>query len=85
MGMTYARWHWQVSNGRWVSRAKEYVLPDNDLTQFAPALQVVEVPGDHDSMVLEPNVRVLAAAMKAALAGAEGQGAAVIPLATAAE
>nr|MBP9181618.1 KR domain-containing protein [Fuscovulum sp.] len=77
--------HWQVSNGRWVSRAKEYVLPDNDLTQFAPALQVVEVPGDHDSMVLEPNVRVLAAAMKAALAGAEGQGAAVIPLATAAE
>ncbi len=77
--------HWQVSGGKWVSRAKEYVLPDNDLTRFAPALQVVEVPGDHDSMVLEPNVRVLAAAMKAALAGAEGQGAAILPMATAAE
>ncbi len=68
-----------------MSKAKEYVLPDNDLTRHAPALQVVEVPGDHDSMVLEPNVRVLAAAMKAALAAAEGQGAAVIPMATAAE
>ena len=56
---------WQVSGGAWVSSAKEYVLPDNDLTRFAPALQVIEVPGDHDSMVLEPNVRVLAAAMKA--------------------
>ena len=28
---------------------------------FAPMIEVVEVPGDHDSMVLEPNVRVLAA------------------------
>ncbi len=63
--------HWQVSGGRWVSAAKEYVLPDNDLTRFAPALQVVEVPGDHDSMVLEPNVRVLAARLKAVIATAE--------------
>ncbi|NPD13867.1 acyltransferase domain-containing protein [Xinfangfangia sp. D13-10-4-6] len=53
--------HWQVSGGKWVSAAKEYVFEDNDLTRFAPVLQVVEVPGDHDSMVLEPNVRVLAA------------------------
>ncbi len=62
--------HWQVSNGAWVSAAKEYVMPDNDLTRFAPALQVIEVPGDHDSMVLEPNVRVLAAAMKAVVEAA---------------
>jgi thioesterase domain-containing protein len=27
-------------------------------------LQVIEVPGDHDSMVLEPNVRVLAARLR---------------------
>jgi hypothetical protein len=46
---------------------------------------VIEVPGDHDSMVLEPNVRVLAARMKAALAGGRGAGRPVIPLATAAE
>ena len=58
---------WQVSGGRWVSTAREFVFADNDLSQFAPALEVVEVPGDHDSMVLEPNVRVLAARMKQAL------------------
>ena len=62
---------WQVSRGAWVSAAREYVRPDNDLIRFAPGLQVIEVPGDHDSMVLEPNVRVLAARMKAAIAVAE--------------
>ena len=52
---------WKVSAGNWVSAAREYVFPDNGLTPFSPMLQVIEVPGDHDSMVLEPNVRVLAA------------------------
>ncbi|MGL5009900.1 MAG: polyketide synthase dehydratase domain-containing protein, partial [Paracoccaceae bacterium] len=74
--------HWQVSGGQWVSRAKEFVFNDNDLTRFAPALQVIEVPGDHDSMVLEPNVRTLAARMKTVIARAE---AATPPLAQAAE
>lgn len=63
--------HWQVSGGRWVSAAKEYVFPDNDLTRFAPELQVIEVPGDHDSMVLEPNVRVMAARMREVIAESE--------------
>ena len=63
---------WQVTGGRWVSAAKEYVFSDNDLTRFAPAPEVAEVPGDHDSMVLEPNVRTLAARLRAALAEAEG-------------
>ena len=63
--------HWQVSGGQWVSRAREYVFHDNDLTRFAPSLQVIEVPGDHDSMVLEPNVRTLAARLKAVIALAE--------------
>lgn len=62
---------WQVSNGNWVSSAKEYVFDDNDITRFAPALKVIEVPGDHDSMVLEPNVRVLAGALRATIAKAE--------------
>ncbi|MDN5786797.1 type I polyketide synthase [Pseudorhodobacter sp.] len=62
---------WQVSNGQWVSAAREYVFADNDLTRFAPALQVVEVPGDHDSMVLEPNVRALAGALRRVIAEAE--------------
>ena len=63
--------HWQVTKGNWVSHAKEYVLPDNDLTRFAPALEVIEVPGDHDSMVLEPNVRVMAARLRAVVTAAE--------------
>ena len=62
---------WQVSGGRWVSAAREFVFPDNDLTQFAPRLQVIEVPGDHDSMVLEPNVRVLAGHMRRVIEAAE--------------
>ncbi|GGE20830.1 Acyl transferase domain-containing protein [Gemmobacter megaterium] len=63
--------HWQVSGGQWVSAAKEYVYPDNQWSPFAPALEVVEVPGDHDSMVLEPNVRVLAARIRRVLDAAE--------------
>ena len=63
---------WKVTNGHWVSSAREYVFPDNDLTRFAPELTVHEVPGDHDSMVLEPNVRVMAARLREVIAEAEG-------------
>jgi acyl transferase domain-containing protein/thioesterase domain-containing protein len=54
---------WQVGDGRLVNSERAYVTHDNDWTEWAPELQVFEVPGDHDSMVLEPNVRVLAARM----------------------
>ncbi|MFN3824350.1 MAG: type I polyketide synthase [Pseudorhodobacter sp.] len=63
--------HWQVTSGNWVSRAREYVYADNDLTRFAPKLEVIEVPGDHDSMVLEPNVRTLAARLRRVIARVE--------------
>ena len=63
--------HWQVSGGKWVSEAKEYVFPDNDWTRFAPGLEVIEVPGTHDSMVLEPNVRVMAARIRKVIEAAE--------------
>ena len=72
---------WQVTGGNWVSSAKEYVFSDNDLTRFAPGLQVIEVPGDHDSMVLEPNVRVMAAQLKVVIAEAEGQPTNIVRLA----
>ncbi len=62
---------WQVAPGRWVSSERAYVTHDNDWTPFAPRIQVVEVPGNHDSMVLEPNVRVLAAGMKRVIDAAE--------------
>ena len=63
--------HWTVSKGKQVNSERAYVLHDNDWSQFAPNLHVTEVPGDHDSMVLEPNVRVLAARMKEAIDAAE--------------
>ena len=44
---------------------------DNDWGLVAPQVEVHEVPGDHDSMVLEPNVRVLAALMGRAIEEAE--------------
>uniref|UniRef100_UPI00248F4C0F thioesterase domain-containing protein n=1 Tax=Litoreibacter halocynthiae TaxID=1242689 RepID=UPI00248F4C0F len=50
-----------------VSEYRTYLYSDNDWTKFAPKVEVFEVPGDHDSMVLEPNVRVLAARIKQVL------------------
>lgn len=66
--------HRKVTSGRWVSAAREYVFDDNDWTRYMPELRVIEVPGDHDSMVLEPNVRVLASHIKACIDAAESQG-----------
>jgi thioesterase domain-containing protein len=63
--------HWKVTGGRWVSQAKEYVFDDNDWGRWMPKLSVHEVPGDHDSMVLEPNVRVMAERLKALIAEGE--------------
>ena len=55
---------WKVSGGRWVSTGREYLLGDNGWGEWMPQLRVIEVPGDHDSMVLEPNVRRLGAALR---------------------
>lgn len=62
---------WQVAPDRLVNSERAYVLHDNDWSQWAKNLEVFEVPGDHDSMVLEPNVRVLAARMRDAIAAAD--------------
>ncbi len=65
------RGKWEVAPGRLVNSERAYVLHDNDWGQYVPQLQVFEVPGDHDSMVLEPNVRVLAARMRRVIEAAE--------------
>jgi acyl transferase domain-containing protein/thioesterase domain-containing protein/acyl carrier protein len=52
--------HWKVSGDRWVTSEKEYLYADNDWARYVPHLDVIEVPGDHESMVLAPNVTVLA-------------------------
>jgi acyl transferase domain-containing protein/thioesterase domain-containing protein/acyl carrier protein len=62
---------WKVSKGQWVNDERSYVTHDNDWGPHVPNLEVVEVPGDHDSMVLEPNVRVLARRIRDAIEAVE--------------
>ncbi|MFD2843724.1 thioesterase domain-containing protein [Paracoccus cavernae] len=54
----------KVSGGRWVTTGREYLYEDNGWSEWMPQLRVIEVPGDHDSMVLEPNVRRLASVLR---------------------
>ncbi len=67
---------WDMGDGRLVDADRAYVFHDNDWGQWVPEVQVFEVPGDHDSMVLEPNVRVLATRLKKVIATAEKDAAA---------
>ncbi len=62
---------WQVAPDRFIDGDRHYLYADNDWGKWAPKIEVFEVPGDHDSMVLEPNVRVLATRMRRVLAIAE--------------
>ena len=66
--------HYAVTGGRHVTVEKEYVYPDNDWTRYAPNLEVVEVPGDHVSMVLAPNVTALAQELREIIAAALDEG-----------
>lgn len=63
--------HYAVTGGKYVSREREYVFEDNQWSDWLSDLTVIEVPGDHDSMVLEPNVRVLATRLRRVLDAAE--------------
>jgi thioesterase domain-containing protein len=55
---------YRLSNGRLLSRDRSPLHPDNGWGPYARGVDVCEVPGNHDSMVLEPNVRVLVSAMR---------------------
>jgi acyl transferase domain-containing protein/thioesterase domain-containing protein/aryl carrier-like protein len=57
--------------GRAINKDRRRIYSDNGWGPFAPRVDVVETPGDHDSMVLEPNVRILATRLRAALDDAE--------------
>ncbi len=59
--------YWHVTNGRLVDSQRAYLMHDNGWGRFVPEISVHEIPGDHDSMVLEPNVRVLAAKLREAI------------------
>ncbi len=62
--------HWRVTKGRFVSAEREYVFEDNDWRKYVANLEVIEVPGDHDSMVLAPYVTVLAQELREVIGGA---------------
>ena len=51
---------YRLSGGRVTNQDRQVITEDNGWTQYVDDLNVFEVPGNHDSMVLEPNVRVLA-------------------------
>jgi len=57
--------------GRAINHDRRRIYSDNGWGPFATRVEVVETPGDHDSMVLEPNVRILATRLRAALDAAE--------------
>ncbi|KAA0970584.1 SDR family NAD(P)-dependent oxidoreductase [Aureimonas fodinaquatilis] len=58
---------YQLRDGRRLQEGRTIVLDDNGWTPFVDELVVAIVPGDHDGMVLEPCVRVLAERMRQVL------------------
>ncbi|MCB9599819.1 MAG: alpha/beta fold hydrolase [Sandaracinus sp.] len=65
---------YDLGDGRYLNADRELVYEDNGWSGRAPGVEVYEVPGDHDSMVLEPNVRVLASRLRAILEESEHAG-----------
>jgi acyl transferase domain-containing protein/thioesterase domain-containing protein/acyl carrier protein len=59
----------RLRDGRLIDTDRNVLKPDNGWSPHVAALRVIEVPGNHDSMVLEPNVRVLTSALRKVLAG----------------
>ena len=63
--------YYRLSGDRKLSRDRELLREDNGWTPFVRNVTTVVVPGDHDNMVLEPNVRVLVNDIQQALAADE--------------
>ncbi len=59
---------YEVAPGRFITSGRELVLEDQGWSSHVDEIEVHEVPGDHDHMVLEPEVRVLASLMRRRLA-----------------
>lgn len=73
---------YRLPGGRDLNDVRNLVSADNGWEPYAEDLTITEVPGNHDSMVLEPHVRVLARRIRDLLREAERSAA---PLARAAE
>lgn len=59
----------RLRGDRLVDSYRNYVREDNFWTPHVANLQVFEVPGNHDNMVLEPNVRVLVSLLRRVIDG----------------
>ncbi|UJR80236.1 type I polyketide synthase [Sandaracinus amylolyticus] len=62
---------WVLGEGVLIDKDRHYILADNGWTPWVSQLEIHEVPGDHDSMVLEPNVRVLARRLRKCIEAVE--------------
>ncbi|RIL05279.1 MAG: polyketide synthase [Proteobacteria bacterium] len=60
-----------LGGGRLANRRRERIEHHNFWQPWVAAIDVHVVPGDHDSMVLEPSVRVLASRVRGALEDAQ--------------
>ncbi|MBO9423178.1 SDR family NAD(P)-dependent oxidoreductase [Labrenzia sp. R4_1] len=58
---------YKISGGRRLQDGLNILREDNGWSPFVSELSIVEVPGDHDSMVLNPNIQVLASRMRKSL------------------
>jgi len=56
---------------RAINKDRRRIYHDNGWSKYSDSVEVFEAPGNHDSMVLEPNVRILAARLRPALNDAE--------------
>ena len=61
----------KFKDGRRINADRRYINEDNFWTPYVASLEVMEVPGNHDNMVLEPNVRVLVSGIGASMSRAE--------------
>ena len=62
---------YRVSGNRLLNDERSLLREDNGWTPYVENLSIREMPGDHDSMVLEPNVRVMATHLRKALMAAD--------------
>lgn len=54
----------QFSSGSMIDMHRRRIYHDNGWGRYVRSVEVFEMPGDHDNMVLEPNVRILAAHLR---------------------
>jgi thioesterase domain-containing protein len=63
--------HYRISQGRLLQKNRNIILNDNGWQDYVAELLILQVPGDHDSMMLDPYVKVVGRYARSALLEAE--------------